>query len=368
MEPSRADSQTFAASLAPRGMASAQSSTGHIQNREGRSPQPQPNSPDSDHLVRYPLAILVTLPRHVKPLSGTFDQAAEVRYGNNEPHARLRHRMKSRSSPVRSFSPRPKKRFGQHFLVSPTILMGILRLAELTPDDVVLEVGAGTGTLTEALAGRVRRLLALELDRDLIVPLRQRFADRPHVEIIHADALTFDLAQLPKPIKVVANLPYGTAVAILTRLLTACTGLDSAVVMVQREVAARLYAMPGTKSYGSLTLLTQWYARAEKGFNVPPSAFSPPPKVSSTVVKIIPRPAPPVAVGDKALLFRVIHAAFAQRRKMLVNALRHAFQSFEPATLRQILEHAGITPTRRGETLTLHEFAHLADAMRPFIG
>lgn len=268
---------------------------------------------------------------------------------------------------MRSFSPRPKKRFGQHFLVSPTILTGILRLAELTPDDVVLEVGAGTGVLTEALAGRVRRLLALELDRELIMPLRQRFADRTHVEIIHADALTFDWAQLPKPVKVVANLPYGTAVAILTRLLTACTGLDSAVIMVQREVAERLYALPATKSYGSLTLLTQWYARVEKGFHVPPSAFSPPPKVRSTVVKITPRPAPPVTVNDTALLFRVIHAAFAQRRKMLVNALRHAFPSFEPVTLRQTLEHAGIAATRRGETLTLPEFAHLADALQPFI-
>jgi 16S rRNA (adenine1518-N6/adenine1519-N6)-dimethyltransferase len=272
-----------------------------------------------------------------------------------------------RSSRLQSFFPRPKKRFGQHFLVSPPILKGILRLAALTPDDVVLEIGAGTGTLTEALAGRVQRLLALELDRDLIVPLRQRFADRPHIEIIHADALTFDLAQLPKPIKVVANLPYGTAVAILTRLLTACTGLDSAVVMVQREVAERLYALPGTKAYGSLTLLTHWYARVEKGFNVPPSAFSPPPKVSSTVVTIIPRSLPPVTVGDEALLFRVIRAAFAQRRKMLVNTLRHEFPSFEPAVLRQILEQVGIAVTCRGETLTLQEFARLADAMQPFI-
>lgn len=268
---------------------------------------------------------------------------------------------------MRSFSPRPKKRFGQHFLVSPTVLTGIMRLAELTPDDVVVEVGAGTGTLTEAVAGRVRRLLTLELDRELIMPLRQRFADRPHVEIIQADALTFDWAQLPRPVKVVANLPYGTAVAILTKLLTACTGLDSAVVMVQREVAERLYASPGTKAYGSLTLLTQWYARVEKGFHVPPSAFSPPPKVSSTVVKITPRPVPPVTVDDTALLFRVIHAAFAQRRKMLVNALRHAFPSFEPATLRQILDQAAIAATRRGETLTLPEFAHLTDALRSFM-
>jgi 16S rRNA (adenine1518-N6/adenine1519-N6)-dimethyltransferase len=263
--------------------------------------------------------------------------------------------------------PRPKKRFGQHFLINPTIIRGILRLAELAPDDVVLEIGAGTGTLTEALADRVRRLLALEVDRDLIDALRQRFAARPHVEIIHADALSFDLQRLPKPIKVVANLPYGTAVAILTRLLTQRACLQSAVVMVQREVAERLYASPGTKAYGSLTLLTQWYARVEKGFNVPPSAFFPPPKVMSTVVKIIPRPVPPVSVGDEALLFRVIRAAFAQRRKMLINALRHEFQAIDAAMLRQTLERVGITASRRGETLTLHEFAQLADAMHSLL-
>ncbi|MDQ3830913.1 MAG: 16S rRNA (adenine(1518)-N(6)/adenine(1519)-N(6))-dimethyltransferase RsmA, partial [Candidatus Tectomicrobia bacterium] len=188
-----------------------------------------------------------------------------------------------------NFSPRPKKRFGQHFLVSPTILNGILRLAELTPEDVVVEIGAGTGTLTEALGSRVGRLLALELDRDLIAPLRQRFADRPHVEIVHADALTFDWDQLAAPIKVVANLPYGTAVAILLRLLKQRSRLGCAVIMLQREVAERLYARPGTKAYGSLTLLTQWHASVDKGFHVPPSAFSPPPKVMSTVVRIIPR-------------------------------------------------------------------------------
>jgi 16S rRNA (adenine1518-N6/adenine1519-N6)-dimethyltransferase len=260
--------------------------------------------------------------------------------------------------------PRPKKRFGQHFLISPTVLNGILRLAELTPEDVVVEIGAGTGILTDALASRAGRLLALELDRDLIPSLRQRFGDRTHVEIIHADALTFDFDQLPAPIKVVANLPYGTAVAILTRLLDRRSRLRCAVIMLQREVAERLYARPGTKAYGSLTLLTQWYATVEKGFNVPPSAFSPPPKVMSTVVRIIPRPTPPVAVKSEALLFRVIHAAFAQRRKMLTNALRHEYQQIEPHRLRHTVEAIGIAATRRGETLTLAEFARLADALQ----
>jgi 16S rRNA (adenine1518-N6/adenine1519-N6)-dimethyltransferase len=258
----------------------------------------------------------------------------------------------------------PKKRFGQHFLVSPTILAGILRLAELAPDDVVVEIGAGTGTLTEALASRVRRLMALELDRDLIGLLRQRFADRPEIEIVHADALSFDFDQLPAPIKAVANLPYGTAVAILTRLLHRRSRLRCAVIMLQREVAERLYARPGSKAYGSLTLVTQWYATVDKGFHVPPSAFSPPPKVMSTVVRIIPRVTPPVTVQDEAYLFRVIHAAFAQRRKTLSNALRHAFHPIEPALLRQTLESSGIVPSRRGETLTLDEFARLSDALQ----
>jgi 16S rRNA (adenine1518-N6/adenine1519-N6)-dimethyltransferase len=262
------------------------------------------------------------------------------------------------------FTPRPKKRFGQHFLSSPTILAGILQLAELAPDDVVVEIGAGTGTLTEALASRVGRLLALELDRDLIAPLRQRFADRPQVEIIHADALTFDFDQLPASIKVIANLPYGTAVAIMTRLLNRRSPLRCAVVMLQREVAERLYARPGTKAYGSLTLLTQWYATVDKGFHVPPSAFSPAPKVMSTVVRIMPRMTPPVAVQDAACLFGIIHAAFGQRRKTLANALRPGFQPIEPAILRQTLENCGIAPSRRGETLTLDEFARLSDALQ----
>lgn len=264
------------------------------------------------------------------------------------------------------FRPRPKKRFGQHFLTNPGILNGILRLAELTPDDVVLEIGAGTGTLTDALAGRARQVMALELDRELVTYLRQRFAPQPHVEIMQADALTFDWASLPAPIKVVANLPYGTAVAILLRLLPQRTRFTCAVVMVQREVAERLSAQPGTKAYGSLTLVTQWYASVEKGFHVSPAAFAPPPKVRSTVVKILPRVTSPLSVADENLLFRVIRAAFAQRRKTLANALRHEFEWRDSGHLQQMLEQIGIVPTRRGETLTLGEFAQLTDAIQEY--
>jgi 16S rRNA (adenine1518-N6/adenine1519-N6)-dimethyltransferase len=272
--------------------------------------------------------------------------------------------MLMRNEVGHNLAPRPKKRFGQHFLVSPTVLAGILRLAELAPDDVVVEIGAGTGTLTEALASRVGRLLALELDRDLIALLRQRFADKPQVEIIHADALTFDFDLLPAALKAVANLPYGTAVAIMTRLLNRRSRLRCAVIMLQREVAERLYARPGTRAYGSLTLLMQWYATVDRGFHVPPSAFSPPPKVMSTVVRITPRAIPPVAVQDEASLFRIIHAAFAQRRKTLANALCHEFQPIDPALLRRTLEDNGIAPSRRGETLTLDEFARVSDALQ----
>jgi 16S rRNA (adenine1518-N6/adenine1519-N6)-dimethyltransferase len=260
---------------------------------------------------------------------------------------------------------RPKKRFGQHFLVSPAILRGILRLAELTPEDVVLEIGAGTGTLTEALAGAARRVIALELDRELIAPLRQRFGGRPHVEIIHADALQFDFAHLDEPVKLVANLPYGTAVPILTRLLQASSRLRLAVVMLQREVAERLCATPGTKAYGSLTLLVQWHGAVEKGFNVPPAAFSPPPRVMSSVVRITPHRHPPVPVHDQVFLFQIIRGAFSQRRKTLVNALSAALrQRLNADLVRQGLARADIEAKRRGETLTLAEFARVADALR----
>lgn len=260
---------------------------------------------------------------------------------------------------------RPKKRFGQHFLVSPTVLSGILRLAELTPEDAVLEIGAGTGVLTEALAAGVRRVFALELDRDLIDSLRQRFAHRPHVEIIHADALSFNFHSLDESLTVVANLPYGTAVPILLRLLEMGSQLRMAVVMLQREVAARLRATPGTKAYGTLTLTAQWHATVKKGFNVPPSAFSPRPKVMSAVVKVIPRGAPPVSVQDTAFLFEVIRAAFAQRRKTLFNALGAAFRHWlTSGTLHETLTTVGIDPRQRGETLSLEEFARLADALQ----
>jgi 16S rRNA (adenine1518-N6/adenine1519-N6)-dimethyltransferase len=245
------------------------------------------------------------------------------------------------------------------------VLNGILRLAELTPEDTVLEIGAGTGTLTAALAHKVQHVLALEVDRDLIVPLRQRFAGQPHVQIIHADALRFDFTSLAAPCKVVANLPYGTATAMLMRLLEQRARTPLVVVMLQREVAARLCATPGTKAYGSLTLVAQWYATLAKGFHVPPSAFAPVPKVMSTVVKIIPHPAPPLAVCDETILFRVIRGAFAQRRKTLLNALEAAFRpAIEPPLIARALMAAGIDARRRGETLTLAEFAQLADAVQ----
>jgi 16S rRNA (adenine1518-N6/adenine1519-N6)-dimethyltransferase len=259
---------------------------------------------------------------------------------------------------------RPKKRFGQHFLTSPSVLNDILRLAEVMPEDTVLEIGAGTGALTAALAERARQVLTLEIDRDLIVPLRQRFAGQPHVQIIHADALRFDFAQLEGTCKVVANLPYGSATAILVRLLEHRSHIRRAVVMLQREVAARLCAKPGTKAYGSLTLMVQWHATVSKGFNVPPAAFSPPPKVNSTVVNITPRLEPPLAVCDEVLLFRVIRGAFAQRRKTLLNALEAAFcPQVEASCLVQTLRAADVDARRRGETLTLAEFARLADAL-----
>jgi 16S rRNA (adenine1518-N6/adenine1519-N6)-dimethyltransferase len=259
---------------------------------------------------------------------------------------------------------RPKKRFGQHFLISPRIIDGILRLAALLPQDRVVEIGAGTGNLTEALARRAGHVMALELDRDLIPTLRQRFADQPQVDIIHADALSFDFMLLPAPFIVVANLPYGSAIAILTRLLALRCHMRHAVIMLQHEVAERLCAVPGTKAYGSLTLLTQWFASIDRGFNVPPSAFSPPPKVRSRVVRVRPHATPRVAVPDEAFLFRVIRAAFSQRRKMLANALQQEFHALAPQALRHAIETSAIATTRRGESLSLDEFARLSEALQ----
>ncbi len=262
---------------------------------------------------------------------------------------------------------RPDKRLGQHFLIDANILAKILDAAELSAADAVLEIGPGLGTVTRELAARAGRVVAVEVDRRLEPVLRETLAGRVNVDLVFADALRADLSTLcpggARSWKAVANLPYYITGPLLARLLEhgAPDGrppgrFSHAVVMVQEEVARRFTARPGTKAYGAMSLLVQYHAEVEPVTRVSPTCFFPPPEVSSAVVRLRIRSAPPVE-ADPRVLFGVIRAAFAQRRKSLRNALTGGGG---PARAEAILGAAGIDPARRGETLSLEEFSRIA--------
>lgn len=264
---------------------------------------------------------------------------------------------------------RPDKRLGQHFLVDANILGKILEAAEISASDRVLEIGPGLGTMTRALAERAARVVAVEVDRRLAPVLAETLAGRENVAVVTGDALRVDLEALcpggPGSWKVVANLPYYITAPLVARLLEHGAGagrppgrFSRLVVMVQEEVARRFAARPGTKEYGAFSLLVRYHAEVDPVVRVSPTCFFPPPEVSSAVVRLRTRPAPPVE-ADPGVLFAVIRAAFAQRRKSLRNALAGGAAAPFPEA-EAALEAAGIDGARRGETLTLEEFARLA--------
>ena len=267
---------------------------------------------------------------------------------------------------LRAYGIRPRRGLGQHFLVSRITLHRILDAAALTPHDGILEIGAGIGTLTAALAPRVDAVLALELDRTLLPALRRSVEPFANVRIETGDVMRLDLAALvaplPSPRKVVSNLPYNIASPLIVTLLEARLGLTRLVVTVQREVAHRLAALPGTKEYGALSVAVQYRAAARVVARVPPGAFFPPPDVESAVVLLEPRAAPPVEVRDDEAFFRVVRAAFAQRRKTLRNTLA-AGLALPPDVVETACRTAGLDPGRRGETLDLAAFAALTRAL-----
>lgn len=267
---------------------------------------------------------------------------------------------------LRAHGIRPRRRFGQHFLVSQTALDRILDAAALTPHDGVLEVGAGIGTLTVALAPLVRSVVAVEMDRALLPALQESLAPCPNVSLVLGDVLRLDLhalvASLPHPRKAVSNLPYNIASPLIVRLLEAGLGLHRMVFTVQREVARRLAASPGGKDYGALSVVVQYRAVAQIVARIPPGAFLPPPDVDSAVVVLEPRAVPAVDAGDEVLFFRVVRAAFAQRRKTLRNTLADGL-GLDPHTVEAACRSAGVDPRRRGETLDLAGFAALTRAL-----
>lgn len=266
---------------------------------------------------------------------------------------------------IREFGLRPRRRFGQHFLINQQALERILEAAALSSADSVLEIGAGLGTLTVALAERAGWATAVEVDAALIPPLRASVGRRPNVRIVHGDILQLELGTLfadGRSRKVVANLPYNIASPLIVRLLEAPLGLSRLVLTVQREVAERLAAPPGTKDYGALSVAVQYRAEVVVLGWIPPTAFYPPPEVESAIVRMDVRPEPAVAVEDERAFFAVVRASFGRRRKMLRNAL--VALGIEPPEAEASCRAAGIDPRRRGETLSLPEFAALTAAVQ----
>ena len=255
---------------------------------------------------------------------------------------------------------------GQHFLRDRTVVDRVLELVAPTARDLVVEIGPGRGALTESLAARAGRLLALEIDGGLAAALQARFADAPSVEILQADARRFDYAGLrarrPDPegrVLVAGNLPYSVGKPILAALVESGAAIDEMTLMLQKEVADRVAAPPGSKTYGALSVLTQAAAAVRLAFPVPPGAFSPPPQVDSAVLHLVTHRTPPVPVADPARFAAVVRAAFGQRRKSLANALA-AGLGLGTERARRLVEAAAIDPGRRAETLSLAEFARLA--------
>lgn len=259
-----------------------------------------------------------------------------------------------------------KKSLGQNFLIDRNILRKIVDGAQITETDLVLEVGPGAGVLTQALASRAKRVIAVELDRSLLPILEETLAGFSNVEVINGDILKLDLRELfdrypDKKWKVVANLPYYITTPVIMRFLEEKLPLDSLVVMVQKEVAERMIAKPGGKDFGMLSVGVQYHTEPSIITMVPPTVFIPPPEVGSAVVKLTVRQKPPVEVPEEEGFFRVVKAAFGQRRKTLRNALLGGL-GISKEDVEIILTKANIQGSRRGETLSLEEFAELSRA------
>jgi 16S rRNA (adenine1518-N6/adenine1519-N6)-dimethyltransferase len=268
----------------------------------------------------------------------------------------------SQSSATAEAAIRPRKSLGQHFLTDRRVLHRILAAASLSPADTVIEVGAGKGVLTRALAPAAGKVIAVEIDEGLCAHLRRRLKDRPNVEPVCGDILSLrpdDLlarAQASPPYVVVANLPYYIASAVLRHFLESAQPPARMIVMVQAEVGQSIAAPPGRMSL--LSVSVQFYAQARVLFYVPPRAFRPPPKVRSAVIRLDVRAEPAVAVDDRDSFFQLVQAGFAAPRKQLRNALALGL-SIEPASARSLLDSANIDASRRAQTLTLDEWGCL---------
>lgn len=263
-----------------------------------------------------------------------------------------------------------QKKFGQNFLIDGHVLDKIIAGAGVTKDDMVLEIGPGIGTMTQYLAEAAGKVVAVEIDRNLLPILQETLADYDNVKVIHADVLSLDLEKLVqeenggRPIKVVANLPYYITTPIIMALFEQHVPLANVTVMVQKEVAARMKSGPGSKDYGALSLAVQYYAEPYIVANVPCNCFMPRPNVDSAVIRLTRYEEPPVQVKDEKMLFKIIRASFNQRRKTLQNGLNNSSElNFTKDQIAAAIAEAGFSPSVRGEALTMEQFAKLTDIL-----
>ena len=263
-----------------------------------------------------------------------------------------------------------QKKFGQNFLIDTHVLDKIIRVAEITKEDLVLEIGPGIGTLTQYLCENAREVIAVEIDRQLIPVLQDTLSAYDNVTVLNEDILKVDIKALVnernggKPVKVVANLPYYITTPILMELFEKHVPLSSVTVMVQKEVADRMQAKPGTKDYGALSLAVQYYAQPYIAANVPPNCFMPRPNVGSAVIHLKLHEKPIIELRDEELLFKLIRASFNQRRKTLVNGLYNfTGLSYSKEQLVSAMQAEGLDENVRGEALTLSQFAGLSNRL-----
>lgn len=270
---------------------------------------------------------------------------------------------------------RCRKSLGQNFLVDANIVNKIVDEARIAQSDTVIEIGPGLGVLTRAAALKAGKVLAVEVDKSLLPILGETLSDLGNVQLVQGDALEIDFDRLAQQngagardkFKLLANLPYYITTPLLMHILNGKYNFSLMVIMIQQEVAERLKAAPGGKDYGSLTVAIRYHTEVEYLFRVPRTVFIPRPEVDSAVVRLIKRDRPAVNVPDQALFFRVVRGAFGQRRKTLLNAMGGAFGELGRGDLEDVLNAAGVSPGRRGETLSLEEFAAVSSKLHQFI-
>lgn len=254
------------------------------------------------------------------------------------------------------------KSLGQNFLTDVSVLEDIVESSDINNEDFVIEIGPGVGTLTKELLKKAKKVCAIELDSDLIPILKEEIGEEENFELINKDAMKVDFNEVigeEKAVKLVANLPYYVTTPIISKILNEKYNFKSLIIMIQKEVAERINSKPNCKEYGALTLLVQYYCNTSIVRTVKPSSFIPEPKVDSTVIKLEKLPEPRIKVENEKIFFKVVRDAFNMRRKTLWNALKPLGLSSDD--MKTVFDNAGIDPKRRGETLSIEEFGHLAD-------